>query len=111
MVTKFDRHKKDVLDNLVEFLIHSVIFFELSLHALQVGPLVVFWLSRVENTADYVVAASREADRISQAPSYYFAEQLVLDSIVKENRTTFNIHEVGEHLYQPRQVELKTVVE
>jgi hypothetical protein len=51
----------------------------------------MFWLSGVEDGTDYILAFSFEVDWLAQTTSNHFAEELILNSIIQEDRTTFNV--------------------
>ena len=70
-------------------------------------------LACVEDLAEHIVVfrLTREGQRLAKAACDHFAEELIFEAIVQEDRASFDIEQVREHLYEARQVELERVVE
>ena len=99
----------------MELLVHGHVVAELFPHVLIHRLLEVPRLSRIEDLAEDVLPILRrlslETDRLSKPSSDDFAEELIFDAIVEEDRAALDVEQVGEHLDEARQVELQSIVE
>lgn len=68
-------------------------------------------LAGIENSSKDAWRLSFERNRFSEPPGDDLAVELVLDAVVEEDGTAFDLEQVAEHLDEAREVELDVVVE
>ena len=68
-------------------------------------------LAGIENSSKDAGRLSFERNRFSEPPGDDLAVELVLDAVVEEDGTAFDLEQVAEHLDEAREVELDVVVE
>ena len=113
VIAKFNGDKKHIADNLVQLLVHGHVVTKLILDRLILRSLKVTSLTSIEDLTKHIwsLRFARERQRLAEPARNNFAEKLVLDAVVEEDRAALNVKQVAEHLDEARQVELKRVVE
>ena len=96
MISKLDGNEEDVTDYLMQLLIHRHVFTKFLPNIFILRSLKVPSLPRVEHLAEdiWLITLTLEANRFTQSTCNDFAEQLVFDSIVKEDGAPFYIEQI-----------------
>ena len=96
MVAELDGDEEDVTDYLMQLLIHRHVFTKFLPNVFILRSLKVPSLPRVEHLAEdiWLITLTLEANRFTQSACNDFAEQLVFDSIVKEDGAPFYIEQI-----------------
>ena len=85
----------------MQLLIHSHVLTKFIPHTIILSSFEVTSLASVEYLAEDVgiIAFSLEAYWLAQAPRDNFAEKLIFDTIVQEDRAAFHIQQVRKHFH------------
>lgn len=71
----------------------------------------VFGLPRVKDWTDSVLRLSFEIDWLPQTTRDHLAKDSIFHTVIQENRASFYIKQVWEHLNQSRQVKLQWIID
>lgn len=75
----------------MQSLVHSNIFSKFFLHLVILSFSEVLRLTSVEHLTKHIIRFTTEANRFAKSASYNFAEELVFNTVIKEDWATFNI--------------------
>ena len=98
MITKLDWNEKYIANDLMKLLVHGHVISEFISHVFIHSFLEVSRLSCIEYLTEHVLPIiwrfPLETHRLPQPACNHFAEQLIFDTIVKENRATFDVKQI-----------------
>ena len=93
MIAKLDWNEEDIPHDLMQFLIHGHVITKLFTNRLVLSSFEMPGLTCVEDLAEdvWLITLSLEAHWLTQATCDDLAKQLVFDTIVEEDRASFNV--------------------